>query len=183
MTTAGTMQRPSPAYVPPDFVVEPTSLQEHVLGTYFNLRVGITVLAIIFLLMLALVGLILGVPLQGSMSAYYWAVPTAPSCSPMPALWPSGSLRNEFVGILIAVSAFLYLYKGFSRSENIALNLAGIFGVVVALVPTHWPPCEASAAVNVHSTAAVLFFLCIAYVSVFRAGDSLSLIEDPDRKT
>jgi hypothetical protein len=114
--------------------------------------------------------------------ACYGAVATAPVCSPMPAMWPSGALRNEFVGILIAVSGFLYLYKGFSRSENIALNLAGVFGITVALVPTHWPPCEASARVNLHSTAAVLFFLCIAYVSVFRAGDSLSLVENPDRR-
>ena len=182
MTTAGTMQRPSPAYLPPDFVVEPTSLQDHVLGTYFNLRVGIAVVAVLLPLSLAIVGSLVGISLQGSMSAYYWAVAATPDCALPPAPWPPGTLRNEFVGSLIAVSAFLYLYKGFSRSENIALNLAGIFGVIVALAPTHWPPCEPSARISLHSTAAVLFFLCIAYVSVFRAGDTLSLIDDPNRR-
>ena len=182
MTTAGTiLERPS-AYLPPDYVLEPTSLQNHVLGTYFNLRIGITGLAILFPLFLLIVGRLAHVPLQGSMSAYYWATATTPDCALPPAPWPAGTLRNEFVGILIAVSAFLYLYKGFSRSENVALNLAGIFGVVVALVPTHWPPCEKSGPVTVHSTAAVLFFLCIAYVSVFRAKDTLSLIADANRR-
>src|SRR4029079_7832453 len=183
MTTAGGInQRPASAHVPPDFVVEPASLQEHVLGTYFNLRVGIAVLAVAFPLLLSIAGMIAGIPLQGSMSAYYWAVPTPAVCSPMPAMWPFGTLRNEFVGLLIAVSGFLYLYKGFSRSENIALNLAGIFGVIVALVPTHWPLLERSALAHAHSTAAVLFLLCIAYVSVFRAGDTLSLVDDAKRR-
>jgi hypothetical protein len=182
MTTAGDLQRPSSTYLPPDFVVEPASLQDHVLGTYFNLRVGIAVLAIALPLFLAIVGVLAGISLQGSMSAYYWAIAAAPDCARPAAPWPAGTLRNEFVGTLIAVSAFLYLYKGFSRSENVALNLAGIFGVTVALVPTHWPPCEASASINVHSTAAVLFFLCIAYVAVFRAADTLSLIEDSNRR-
>ena len=182
MTTAGTVQGPAPAYLPPDFVIEPTSLQDHLLGTYFNLRVGIAVLAIALPLFLAIVGVLTGISLQASMSAYYWARAAKPDCALPPAPWPPGTLRNEFVGTLIAVSAFLYLYKGFSRSENIALNLAGIFGVTVALVPTHWPPCEAAARINVHSTAAVLFFLCIAYVAVFRAADTLSLIDDPKRR-
>jgi hypothetical protein len=181
MTTGEIMQPLSSPSASPDFVVEPTSLQEHVLGTYFNLRTGIAALAVAFPLFLSVVGMLAHIPLQGSMSDYYWAIEATPDCAMPPAPWPPGTLRNEFVGFLIAVSAFLYLYKGFSRSENIALNLAGIFGIVVALVPTHWPTCDPSAPISLHSTAAVLFFLCIAYVSVFRAGDSLSLVKDPTR--
>ena len=33
----------------------------------------------------------------------------------------------------------------------------------------------------VHAVAAILFFACLAYVSVFRAGDTLSLVRDTSR--
>ena len=61
--------------------------------------------------------------LAGSMSEYYWAA----AGDVVPA-------RNVFVGGLFAVSACLWLYKGFSPRENVALNLAGLFAVGVALV-------------------------------------------------
>ena len=132
MTTAELSQRTPPSYLPPNFVVEPKSLQAHVLGTYLDLRFGIAVFGFALPIILAGVGGILGIPLQGSISAYYHATPAAVDCSLTATVWPAGTLRNEFVGILIAVGAFLYLYKGFSRSENFALNLAGIFAVGVA---------------------------------------------------
>lgn len=182
MTTAGLSQRPSRTFTPPDFVIEPGSLQNHILGTYFNLRIGIAVLGFALPVMLAIVGRLLGIPLQRSISAYYHAVATAPVCPASATAWPAGTLRNEFVGILIAVAAFLYLYKGFSKSENIALNLAGLFAAGVALIPTGWPPCEQTHGVTVHGASAVLFFLSIAYVCLFRAADTLSLIDDPDRR-
>jgi hypothetical protein len=40
MTTAELAQRMSSSDLPPNFVVEPKSLQDHVLGTYFNLRIA-----------------------------------------------------------------------------------------------------------------------------------------------
>jgi hypothetical protein len=182
MTTAELPQRTPSSDLPPNFVVEPKSLQDHVLGTYFNLRYGIVLSGFGLPIILAVVGKILGIPLQGSISAYYYATASAPICSQMPSEWPAGTLRTEFVGILIAVGAFLYLYKGFSRSENIALNLAGIFAVGVALFPTAWPPCGQPERITVHGTLAVLFFLSIAYVCLFRARDTLSLVDDPTRR-
>jgi hypothetical protein len=181
MTTAELTQRTSSSDPPPNFVVEPKSLQEHVLGTYLNLRYGIAAFGFALPIILAVVGRILGIPLQGSISAYYYATATDP-CSATPTVWPAGTLRTEFVGILIAVGAFLYLYKGFSRSENFALNLAGIFAVGVALVPTTWPPCGQPEPITVHGALAVLFFLSIAYVCLFRARDTLSLVDDPARR-
>src|SRR5215468_3157099 len=98
------------------------SLDKHILATYFTLRIGVAVIAIAFPLILGIVGkLYAGLPLQHSMSAYYHAINDGKS------------LRDVFVGILFAVGAFLYLYKGFSGKENIALNIAGILAVGIAI--------------------------------------------------
>jgi hypothetical protein len=61
----------------------------------------------------------LGTSLQISMSAYYHT-----------------DLRDVFVGILVAIGTFLILYKGFSRREDWALNIAGISAIGIAIFPT-----------------------------------------------
>lgn len=135
-------------------------LGDHIAATYTTLRIGIIVLAIALPFLLWIGGAIrFNLPLKESLSAYYHT-----------------DMRDVFVGVLFAVGTFLYLYKGFTRLENGALNLAGIFLVGVALFPkggiTFGP-------FTLHGTLAVLFFLSIAYVCIFRAADTLSLIEDP----
>lgn len=138
-------------------------LQKHISGTYFSLRVGMGVLAVALPLALWLGGRIGdNEALRCSMSAYYF----------------SPTMRDKFVGLLCAIGLFLYLYKGFSRHENWALNIAGVFAVLIALVPTS-PDCVGGNAIGLHGVFAVLFFIAIAYVSVFRAADTLSLIKDP----
>jgi hypothetical protein len=87
------------------------------------------------------------------------------------------NMRDAFVGVLFAAGAALYLYKGFSRAEDWALNFAGTFGIGVALFPTR----ADAGLVTVHGTCAVLFFVCLAYVAVFRATDTLTLIKDRKR--
>ena len=140
-------------------------LRGHITATYFNLRIGLAVLAIALPFVLWIGGYLRSdLTLQGSMSAYYHA--------------GDGAMRDVFVGVLMAVGAFLYLYKGFTSLENIALNLAGIFLVGVALFPMEWDCGEACRKFSLHGTFAVLFFLSIAYVCVFRASDTLSLISD-----
>jgi hypothetical protein len=90
------------------------------------------------------------------------------------------SWRDVFVGGLWAVGAALYLYKGFSSAENRALNAAGVFAVCVAVFPTR--SGNAWTFVNyMHVASAILFFMCLAYVSLFRASDTLSLIRDGAR--
>lgn len=145
-----------------------STLQEHMIGTYLNLRVGIGIIGAALPAVLWLGGWLLDhEALRSSMSAYYY----------------SPTMRDKFVGALVAIGVFLYLYKGFSTRENWALNLAGALAVGVALVPTS-PPQDAlthsaGAAVTAHGIFGVLFFLCIAYVCVFRASDTLSLFKDP----
>lgn len=135
-------------------------LQEHMRRTYLNVRYGIAIIG-------AALPLLLWIGSQrllGSMSAYYYT-----------------RMGDVFVGALVSIGVFLYLYKGFSTMENWALNAAGMFVVGVALIPTGAPGEAQTTRTTAHVALAVLFFLCIAYVAIFRASDTLSLIADPQR--
>lgn len=153
-------------------------LPGHITATYINLRVGIATIAILLPFILWFGGNILfSLPLQESMSAYYHASDGDRLFDEaMKVHYPPGDMRDVFVGLLITVGAFLYLYKGITNLENIALNLAGICLVGVALFPT-----EAGVSgfkLTLHGTFAILFFLAIAYVCIYRAADTLYLIKE-----
>jgi hypothetical protein len=144
-------------------------LQEHMKGTYHNLRLGIGLAGAALPWLLWLGGRIFDrEPLRGSMSAYYY----------------SPTMRDWFVGSLVAIGLFLVLYKGFSKQEDWALNVAGLFAIGIAFVPTTDPAIaqvSGASGLTLHSTLAVLFFAGIAYVAVFRGPDTLSLIRDHGR--
>ena len=140
-------------------------LAAHVFSTYASVRYGMAAVAAAFPIVLVLGGWRRGVDLQPSLSAYYWAA-AAGEYPPM---------RIWFVGILFIVGAFLYLYKGFTPFENYALNVAGFCAFGVALAPMAWN-CPQCGAINLHGICAVILFLCIAYVAVFRATDTLVLV-------
>lgn len=144
--------------------MKPSNLQEHIAATYITLRYGMAGLAIALPPLLWMVGHIFAdVPLQESMSAYYHA---------------GGTVRDVFVGILFAIGVFLMLYKGFTIFENWALNLAGFFLLIVAVIPMAWGCGDACPQFSWHGAAAIFFFLSIAYVCIFRAKDTLKLIND-----
>jgi hypothetical protein len=139
-------------------------LRRHFESTYLSLRVGVALLGAALPVALWFGALLLdGTPLQSSMSAYYYT-----------------GMRDVFVGVLFAVGVSLYLYKGFSAAENAALSLAGVLIVIAALFPTQGSG-QRVLANDVHAVAATLFFICLAYVAVFRAADTLSLIRDVRR--
>ena len=147
--------------------MKPSELQEHMSGTYFSLRWGMVAIAFVFPLVLWIGDILINsTGLQGSLSAYYHT-----------------GMRDLFVGLLVAIGACLYLYKGYSTSENVALNLAGIFVVGVALFPTEMNCGDDCTPITVHRVVAVLFFLCIAYVAIFKGPDTLCLIDDKDTRT
>lgn len=147
---------PDPAKEPP--------LHEHMEATYFNLRYGMMLVAVALLLVPVFAKISRNVPLQGSLSAYYHA--------------DNGEWRDFFVGALVALGALLYLYKGFGRKENYALNLAGACAVGVAMIPMEWKCGTSCARYSMHALSAVMFFACIAYVCWFRASDTLELLAD-----
>lgn len=152
-------------------------LSNHIAATYRALRVGIAVIAFAFPLILWIGGHILAnLPLEGSMSAYYHAGD---------ALNPGqGVLRNEFVGILFAIGTILFLYQGITRLEDYALNIAGVLALGIALFPMTWPVASGSKdnPFSLHGVCAVSFFVCIAYVCIFRASDTLTLIKDDAKR-
>ena len=129
-------------------------------ATYRTLRLGLGWAAVGLPLTLWLVGLLRDVPLQGSLSAYY-----------------NTSMRDVFVGVLFGAGAGLLLYTGFKGKENRVLNLAGVFAIGVALFPTR----ADAGRITLHGTCAVSFFVCLAYVALFRATDTLVLVKDPKR--
>ena len=146
----------------------PGELQKHMLGTYFGLRAGLVVIGVALPLLVLFTGCILHhVWLKPSLSDYYY---------PGPEALPFFTTRDFFVGGLIAAGACLYLYKGFSTKENVALNLAGFLALLVALLPTSAVDAERGVVPILHGTSAVLFFLCIAYVSLFHSRDTLRLL-------
>lgn len=143
-------------------------LRDHIFDTYVSLRYGLALIGAVLPVLVYAIAAVYGVELQGSLSAYYWAPDglNAPS-------------RNWFVGCLFAVAACLYLYKGFTTTENVALNLAAVFAVGVAVFPTEWN-CKAAdcGRFSTHGTSAVLMFLCLVFVVWFCAGDTLSLLPE-----
>jgi len=129
--------------------------------------------------------------LQGSMSAYYHANSTSDrefaerasarreqrDRKEVQLDSGRGVMRNWFVGVLFGISALLAVYKGFRPAEDVALNLAGIFAVLVALFPMAWD----EPGLPLHGIFAICFFLCIAYVCIFCASATLSLVKEDRR--
>jgi hypothetical protein len=151
-------------------------LTNQITATYKMLRLGLAVMAFAFPLLLWIGGhLTAHLPLAGSMSAYYHA---SDFLHPEQGPPGEGVMRNEFVGILFAVGFLLFAYQGYSRLEDYALNLAGVLALGIALFPMRWPTKPNDSPFSLHGTCAILFFACIAYVCIWRAADTLSLIHN-----
>lgn len=149
--------------------MKPVKLSDHIMATYKLLRLGTAVIALAFPLLLWAGGYLLGdLPLEGSMSAYYFA--------------GDGVMRNEFVGILFAIGTIFFLYKGYSRHEDYALNLAGILALGIALFPMPWPVGSKHPLVTAHGFCAVSFFFCIGYVCIFFSADTLIYVKDDAKR-
>jgi hypothetical protein len=171
-------------------------LLEHQLGTYFTLRVVLAGIAFALPVVVAIAGRwqCANPPqwLAGSLSAYYHRT----------ALAEFLTARDFFVGGLIGAAVCLYAYKGYSMKENVALNMAAVFAIGVALLPTAHggiaDPLETAKASCVvfmgegyrdatirpalHALSAVLFFFCLAYVSIWRSRDTLRNLKDEQRR-
>ena len=149
----------------------PDELQEHMLWTYYGLRVGLAAIGFALPLVLVLLGALLHDEwLKPSISEFYYVKGTS-----------FLTTRDVFVAGLFAAGICLYLYKGFSNKENVALNAAGLFAALVATFPTAETDDKRGVVSAIHGASAVLFFLSIAYVSVFRSSDTLRLLSEARR--
>jgi hypothetical protein len=128
--------------------------------SYLALRKSIGVIGILLPFVLALGGLlVLGTELQTSISRYYHT-----------------GMRDVFVGSLCAVAVFLWSYQGYDDRDRIAGNLACVFALGVALLPTTPLPDPTRLEVAVgwlHVVSAAGFFLTLAYfcLRLFRLSD------------
>jgi hypothetical protein len=96
---------------------------------------------------------------QDSISHYYYTI-----------------MGDVYVGVMCTVGLFLMSYKGYSKTDDIASTLAGIFAVITALFATtnnQDMGCtirtltDNNFRINVHYIAAALFFATLAIISIF----------------
>jgi hypothetical protein len=146
-----------------------SKLLKQVFSTYFWLRFGLVVIGVGFPILLWAWGKVKGLPLQDSMSAYYWAPPVQGEGEPVRAL---------FVGGLFAIGSFLFIYKGYTRRESIVLNFAALCVIGVALVPMGWNCGSDCPSVSVHYLLAISAFFCLAFVAFFEARETLDELGD-----
>lgn len=139
----------------------------NITSSYFFLRRGLAFLAIAFPFALwALAGI------HNSLSAYY-------HCSRGGCGDGAGAARDVLVGVLWATGTFLIFYRGYTRKEDWALNLAGIAAAGVALFPSDFARIEGRSLIGkIHFTSGLVFFLAIAFVCLFCSGDTLKKLKD-----
>ena len=148
--------------------IDNSVIRLHFYGTYINLRLGMAAMAALLPILVYIWGRFNDIPLQDSMSAYYWAT-----------LEKSSPVRIWFVGGLFAIGACLYVYQGFTVGENFALNFAAAFAVGVAFFPMEWNCGSSCKPVSAHGICAVSLFVCLTYVTWFRSRDTLQFLNDP----
>ena len=127
--------------------------EEHLVRSYLSLRKAVGIIGIGLPFALAIGGLLLGIDLQESISAYYHT-----------------EMRDLFVGSLCAIAVFLWSYRGFERRDEIAANLACIFALGVAFFPTAPGPETPGFPVicgRLHSFFTAGFFLTLVYFCLF----------------
>ena len=114
--------------------------------SYLSLRKAVGILGVAFPIIMAVGYWIAGGEgIRASISSYYHT-----------------GMRDLFVGVLCAVALFLFSYTGYERKDNITGDLAAIFALGVAFFPT-----SPGLVGTIHLISAVLFFLLLAFYSLF----------------
>lgn len=136
--------------------------KEPYLTTFNRLRKSVGFLAFTLPLILIVWAAIFGdcKTIQSSLSDYYYTT--------------SGDI---FVGMIFSISFFLIAYKGYDRVDQWLTGVAGIFAILVVLLPTGQnmdEQCsireleELAWRTTAHNILAILFFLILAYMSYFQ---------------
>jgi hypothetical protein len=93
-----------------------------------------------------------------------WGFALSGCCELRPSISDYYALRTRdaLVGILFAIAWFLFTYRGYERSDDIAGNFACVFALSVALFPKTGSAWEAA----IHFISATALFLVLAYFSL-----------------
>jgi len=129
-------------------VTAPTLSEDTVIVSYLTLRKVVGTLGMALPVVVAIWGFALQhrVELLPSISDYYGL-----------------RTRDAFVGILCTIAWFLFTYRGYERSDDLAGNCACIFALGVALFPVSGSRVEHV----IHFLAAAALFLVLAYFALF----------------
>jgi hypothetical protein len=94
------------------------------------------------------------------------------------------NMRDVFVGVICLIALFLFTYRGYDKSDNIASNLACIFALGVAFLPTSIKStnnnclnCNYIMYPILHTISAVCFFLILTYFALIQFPKSEKLDE------
>jgi hypothetical protein len=149
-------KRPSTSGFCPDV----SGLNDSLVISYLGLRKAVGIIGIALPFVLAFGKILLEGPgILNSVSAYYHT-----------------GMRDVFVGSLCAIAVFLMSYHGYERKDDIAGDVACIFALGVALLPTlpeaNVTPRDRTIGA-LHLLSAAGFFLTLAYFSLalFRKTD------------
>jgi len=82
------------------------------------------------------------------------------------SLYYHSDMRDLFVGALCSIALFLFFYKGYSKWDNRAANLAAFFALGIAFFPTVTEGALDWKAF-IHFLSASLFFITLACFSMF----------------
>jgi hypothetical protein len=129
--------------------------------SYLTMRRIIGILGIGLPIIIVLGGFIQnGFVLGTSISSYYYT-----------------NMRDFFVGVLSCVGLFLISYKGYERIDHITSDISGILAVGIAFFPTSTLKyginkvgifqLNDNISLYFHLTFATLFFLSLAFISIF----------------
>lgn len=174
--------------------IDPSRLDDHILGTYLYLRRIMTWLAVLLPIVMVLGGLF-GlfwsgrIEPQDSLSAYYHANSLDP-CS-----HHNGAYRDLFVGFLAAISVCLIAYKGYTKLEDYLLSAAGLLLAGVAFFPMGWPErimqttCQGRDPfkgdmlfgipnLSIHFVCAVSFFILLYIIIWKTSGSTLDIARE-----
>lgn len=138
------------------------SRSEQLIISFLSIRKAIGILGIALPIVLLVGTFLLNDcdQIQGSISAYYYTV-----------------MRNAFVGILCAVSFYLFSYNGYDTKDRILSGFCGLASLGVAFLPTSVDPpltncvnevVAGSIISTMHFLSALAFFSISAYVSLFQ---------------
>lgn len=127
--------------------------------SYLTLRKSIGITGMLLAGLVALGGIFAGLPLQDSISAYYWT-----------------TSQDILVGTLAIAGAFLLSYRGYDNLDRIITAIAGVFALGIALFPvaghvsgpTAYFQLPASVTNILHFVFSGGFFVLLAYMSYFQ---------------
>jgi hypothetical protein len=129
--------------------VEKTEDGKRIFVSYLSLRRIVGTLGVLLPVLLALGCFMFGAcnELQESISDYYDTI-----------------MRNVFVGVLFVIGWFMFAYRGYEQTDDVAGHLACAFSLGVAL----FPPNSASRTIQIlHYVSAAALFLVLSYFSLY----------------